>query len=139
MCGISGDAYCASAWNGFILNLKHCVKFYMALTIGKMFVFLGMIGVVAANSGTCYLLVNYAFPEEATQVHSPYSPVAAIAVATLFITFLFLAPFNDAVVATLLCFAVDMELNNGQPQFGPPSYQEKLKEIEGEDHRQVVY
>jgi hypothetical protein len=122
MCGISGEAYCTAAWHGFILNLKHCVKFYMAITIGKMFVLLGMIGVVAANSGTCYLLATYAFADDSSQVHSIYSPIAAIAVATLFITFLFLAPFNDAVVATLLCFAVDMEVNNGQPKFGPPSY-----------------
>ena len=27
---ISGDHYCKSAWNGFILNLKHLVKFYFA-------------------------------------------------------------------------------------------------------------
>lgn len=63
MMAISGDGYCSSAWSGFILNLKHCVKFYMAVTIAKMFVFLGMLAVVAANSGTCYLLMYYAFPE----------------------------------------------------------------------------
>jgi len=27
---ISGDSFCTSAWNGFILSLKHLVKFYFA-------------------------------------------------------------------------------------------------------------
>merc|ERR1712178_18900 len=27
---ISGDPYCKSAWSGFLLNLKHLVKFYFA-------------------------------------------------------------------------------------------------------------
>jgi hypothetical protein len=62
-------------------------------------------------------------------VHSVYAPVAAIAVTTFMTTFLFLSPFNDAVIATLLCFAVDAELNNGKPQFGSPSYQAKLIQI----------
>jgi len=65
MMSISGDPYCSSAWNGFILNLKHCVKFYMAITIGKMFVFMGCLGVVAANAGTCYLLLHYTFAADA--------------------------------------------------------------------------
>lgn len=133
MISISGDQYCASAWNGFILNLKHCVKFYMAITIGKMFVFMGCVGVVAANAGSCLLLLNYAFQADASQVAFIYGPVIVVAVMTLMITFVFLAPFNDAVVAILLCFAVDCELNNGTPQFGPPSYQEKLKAIDGNE------
>lgn len=27
---VSGDSYCTSAWNGFILNLKHTMKFHYA-------------------------------------------------------------------------------------------------------------
>jgi hypothetical protein len=27
---VSGDSFCTSAWNGFIINLKHLVKFYFA-------------------------------------------------------------------------------------------------------------
>ena len=49
------------------------------------------------------------------------------------ITMVFLGPFNDAVISTLLCFAVDCELNNGTPQYGPPSYQDKLKAIDGDE------
>lgn len=69
-------------------------------------------------------------------MHSVYAPVAAVAVATYMTTFLFLSPFNEAVVSTLLCFAVDSELNNGKPQFGSPSYQVKLKQIEEDESQQ---
>lgn len=27
---VSGDSFCTSAWNGFLVNLKHLVKFYFA-------------------------------------------------------------------------------------------------------------
>lgn len=32
-------------------------------------------------------------------------------------------------MATLQCLAIDMELNNGMPKFGPPSFQKTIKEI----------
>lgn len=37
--------------------------------------------------------------------------------------------FDDAIRATLMCFAIDMDLNNGSPQYGPPTFHEKLEEI----------
>ena len=121
MMGISGDGYCTSAWSGFILNLKHCVKFYMAVHIARLFVVLGMLAVVAANCITCYVFMLKVFPE-AMQVSSMQSPILTVGVITFLTTLVFMGPFNDAVVATLLCFAVDLELNNGDPKFGPPSY-----------------
>lgn len=35
---VSGDKFCTSAWNGFMINLKHFVKFYFALDISRFFV-----------------------------------------------------------------------------------------------------
>ena len=63
MIAISGDSYCKSAWNGSMLNLKHCSKFVIAKSFASGFVFLGIIGVVAGNMGTCWLLMKHAFPE----------------------------------------------------------------------------
>lgn len=56
---ISGDPYCKSAWNGFILNLKHLVKFYFADILASLFVFIGMLAISALNAGSCFLILKY--------------------------------------------------------------------------------
>jgi len=48
---------------------------------------------------------------------------------TLLIADIFLGLFDEAVISTLHCMAMDMELNGGYPKYGPPTYHEKMKEI----------
>lgn len=124
MIAISGDSYCTSAWHGMLLHLKHCVKFYFASNLASGLVFIGMLAIVGANMGTCYLLMAYGF-DEAKDVYSIWGPIGVVGGATLITAIVFLGPFDDAVTATLMCLAVDMELH-GEPKHGPPSYHEKL-------------
>lgn len=57
---VSGDSFCSSAWNGFILNLKHLAKFVFALNIAGLFIFMGVLTITCANTGIGYLLTTYA-------------------------------------------------------------------------------
>ena len=52
---------------------------------------------------------------------------------TIVISKIFLGLFDEAVLATLHCMAMDMELNEGRPKYGPPNFHEKIKEILGEE------
>merc|ERR1719272_2357118 len=54
---ISGDKYCTSAWSGFILNLRHIGKFYIAQTIGGFLVFVGILLISLLSTGIFYLMV----------------------------------------------------------------------------------
>lgn len=54
---ISGDKYCTSAWNGFILNLRHIGKFYLAQMIGGFLVFIGIILISLLSTGVFYLMI----------------------------------------------------------------------------------
>ena len=56
---ISGDAYCKSAWNGFLLNLKHLIKFYFADILARVFVFIGILAIAALNAACCFLILRY--------------------------------------------------------------------------------
>jgi len=56
---VSGDSFCSSAWNGFILNLKHLAKFIFAMQIAGLFVFMGIITITCINTGIGYLLTMY--------------------------------------------------------------------------------
>lgn len=133
MMAITGDRYCTSAWNGFLMNLKHCVKFYFASSLASGFVLIGMICVVAANMGTTWLLIQYAFPEGKSVINI-WNPLGVTGIFTFFIAFIFIGPFDDAVTATIMCLAVDLELNNGEPKHGPPSYHSKLDAIFNDDN-----
>lgn len=127
---VTGDGFCASAWNGFLLNLKYCAKFYFAIRIASMFVFMGILAVTAANTGLGYLLMTYA-TKDAEKMESVIAPLILIAAMTLTIASIFLGLFDEAVLATIHCYAVDADLNGGTPAFGPVSYHEKLSKIDG--------
>lgn len=125
---VSGDSFCTSAWNGFILNLKHLAKFVFALNIAGLFVFMGVLTITCANTGIGYLLTNYAI-KDASEVSNIVPSLISFAVVSLLVAVIFLGQFDEAVLATLVCFAVDSDLHDGQPRFGPKSYHEKLAAI----------
>jgi hypothetical protein len=122
---ISGDPYCKSAWNGFLLNLKHLIKFYFADTLASMFVFIGILSIVGLNGGSCYLIMKYG-TKNADQLSSVWVPMIFVIIVTFIIAELFLGFFHQAVRATLMCLAVDIELN-GEVKFGTPSFHEKIE------------
>lgn len=134
---VSGDSFCTSAWNGFIINLKHMVKFYFAQTLAKMFVFIGFLFVTFGNIFSHFLISKYI-----TQTYDDITyqglPTTIIVVFTLITCALFMGLFDEAVVATLQCMGVDRELNDGTSKYGPPTMHEKLRAIYGEDYGKPV-
>merc|ERR1711998_382741 len=126
---ISGDPYCKSAWNGFLLNLKHLIKFYFADILASMFVFIGMLAISALNAGSCFLILKYG-TKNADQLSSVWVPMIFIIIYTLITAELFIGFFHQAVTATLMCLAVDLELN-GVVKHGSPSFHEKMDSAQG--------
>jgi len=122
---VSGDPFCTSAWNGFLINLKHCVKFYFAQDIGGFFVFMGVVFITLLNTLIFYGLTFVG----STSGANPLIPTITVAVLSFLLGCITLGLFDDAIRATLMCFAVDMDLNNGSPQYGPPTFHEKLEKI----------
>lgn len=129
---ISGDSYCKSAWNGFLINLKHLVKFYFADILASMFVFIGILAITALNTGTCFLILKYG-TRNSDQLTSIWIPLVVIILFTLMTANLFIGFFHQAVTATLMCLAVDLELN-GEVKFGSPSFHEKMDAAMGKDY-----
>ena len=56
---VSGDRFCVSCWNGFLLNLKHCAKFSFASFLAEVFIFLGKVCVTTVNTFSIYLFLRY--------------------------------------------------------------------------------
>ena len=47
---VSGDKFCTSAWNGFMISMKHWVKFWFALDIGRFFTTMGIIAITFTST-----------------------------------------------------------------------------------------
>ena len=54
----SGKSFFSSAWNGFLLNLKHGLVFATANMLAKLFIVLGKIGITVLNVYSCYLIMK---------------------------------------------------------------------------------
>ena len=131
---VSGDSYCKSAWNGFIINLKHLLQFYYANTLARLFVFMATLFIITLNSGLMYLFLRYhhIMDDPFWQV-----PVGINVIVTFFLCIVFLGLFDDATMATLMCLAIDKDLHDGTPKYGPPTFHKKLDAIFGDD--KIIY
>jgi len=56
---ITGQPFCKAGWNGFLLNLKHCAKFYFALMLARGFVTVGTIIVTILNVLIGWVMVTH--------------------------------------------------------------------------------
>lgn len=125
---VSGDPFCTSAWNGFLINLKHMAKFYFAQEIGGFFIFIGVVFITLINTlvfwGLCHV--------GKTSGADPLIPLISVGILSFLVSCITLGLFDDAIRATLMCLAIDMDLNNGSPQYGPPTFHEKLDSIKDE-------
>jgi hypothetical protein len=123
----SGKSFCSSAWNGFLLNLKHMLEFAWANLLAKMFILIGKIAIVVGNCFLFVLVITKITKESATI--SIMGPVAVVAMVTFFTASVFLALFDTAVLSLMTCRAIDYDLHNGEPVFGPPTYHDKIESV----------
>merc|ERR1719272_1728104 len=57
---VSGKSgFCGSAWNAFMLQMKHLGKFSVAIFLSNMFIFLAKIAITAMNLGSLYLIMKF--------------------------------------------------------------------------------
>ena len=141
-CAITGDGYCKSAWNGFILNLKYNARYTFAQLIAWLFISLGKVMICLVNCATYYFLIKYAF-ETDDSVHNIWGPIIIIAICTFITTQMFLGMFDEATLATLMSLAVDLDLNSdrndNKPKYGPPSFHKKMAKIfEFKEYKQIT-
>jgi len=117
---VTGDHFLSSAWSGFLLNLKHGLKFMFANAIAKVFIAIGKVGIVVGNLFTLYLLMK--FRKDLDEVNSILGPMIVVGVITFLAASLFLSLFDTAVQALLTCLCVDLDANNGEPVYGPATF-----------------
>jgi len=124
---VTGDNFCVSAWSGFLLNLKHMLKFSFANLIAKVFILLGKVSITAINMFSLYEVMKYR--NDVEEVSSLAAPMILVGAITFMNASIFLGLFDTAVMALMTCLAIDMDMN-GAPKFGPPTFHDSTGKIE---------
>jgi len=134
---ISGDSFCKSAWAGFMISLRHLSKFFYSQLVAGSLVGMGIFMIALLNTGFAFVIAQYAFNND-TDVTGLLPTAMLIGTGVVcFLSFLvsvalssrFLGLFDEAVLATLQCVAIDMDFNNGHPKYGSASFQTNIQII----------
>jgi len=125
---ISGDSFCSSAWNGFLLNVKHLLKFGFANMIAKIFTLLGKVAIVVGNLFSLYFIMKN-ITKDTEEISSYLGPFVLVGVVSFFTASIFLGLFDTAVMALMTCLAVDLDVHDGEPQFGPPTFHDGVTKV----------
>lgn len=128
---VSGDGFCVSAWNGFLLNMKHAMKYAFANFLAQTFIFLGKLAIVFFNLVCVYFIMKARGDLE--EVKSPYGPLIVVGVVSFMCATVFLGLFVESVIALVTCVSVDTDIND-TPRFGPPTFHDHLEEINGKSY-----
>lgn len=110
---VSGQSFLSSAWDGFLLNLKHGLKFVFAKTIAKVFIFVGKLGITVGNCFSLYFIMKAR--KDTEEVSDLKGPIILVGVVTFIAASLLLSLFDVAVQALLVALCVDLDANNGEP------------------------
>lgn len=117
---VSGENFCSSAWNGFLLNMKHALEFFWANFLAKIFIGLGKFLLVALNCYIFFLFLN--ITGEMRALTGTYLvPMLLVGFFTYMSTSIFLGIFDEVVLSLLTCMCIDIELNL-KPKYGPPEF-----------------
>lgn len=125
---VSGENFTTSAWNGFLLNIKHLLQFSFANLIASVFMFIGKIGITVGNVFSL-LFIMKTITKDSEEISSIFGPCLVVGLFTYFTASVFLGLFDTAVMSMMTSLAIDMDMNNGTPMFGPPTFHENVKKI----------
>jgi len=68
----------------------------------------------------------------ADQVSSFLGPMVIVGIVTFFTASIFLGLFDTAVMALMTSLAVDLDVHDGEPKFGPPTFHEGVNKVKGD-------
>lgn len=128
---VTGDGFCKGAWEGFLLNVKHMLDFTFANYIAKIFILLGKISVVVVNGFTLTFIMKDI--SGSADKMNPWGPIGVSCLLTYMIASLFLGIFENAVLALMTCYSVDVDLNGKDGEeggkWGPRTFHDTIARV----------
>lgn len=119
-----------------LLQIKYVGTFSFANFFAKVFVFMGKVSITGANLYTCYALMK-AFGNldegSANSVSSTLPIFLIVGAVTYLAASVFLSILETAVLSMLTSHAIDLDINNGEPKYGPPTFYDKIANKKDDD------
>ena len=105
---LSGEGFCSSALNAFILILKNAAKFAFVDGIADIFMFLAKLFISCATCATSWPILNAM--DESSEVDEIWWPLMLIFFITYLISHSFIAIFEVSSNTILQCYLLDKEI-----------------------------
>jgi hypothetical protein len=129
---VSGQNFCSSAWDGFLLGMKHMASFSFANMLATIFIALGKVAITVGNCASLYLIMKHVF-KDTEEVSSLAGPMVVVALFSFFTASVFLGLLDTAVMSLMTCLAIDMDLHGGEPKFGPKTFHDSVSTVQVND------
>lgn len=117
---LSGEGFCSSALNAFILILKNSAKFAFVEGIADIFMFLAKFFISCSTTGVSWLVMG-----AMAEVQSPFFPLFICFLLSWMIASTFIAVFDVSANTILQCYLMDKEIAAQQgvedPDHIPPT------------------
>ena len=110
----TGENFCSSAYNGFLINIKHSLSFQYATGVAKNVIAIIKWAIIFMNIATFWFVAKYV-TTGATEVHNLWNPSILVFLWTYVTSTIFLGVFETSVVSMMTCLCVDMDLHDGSP------------------------
>ena len=104
-CALSGESFCSSAINSFILILKNAAKFGFVDGIAGCFMFIAKFFISIITT-----LVSFFLMKAMVEVTSPYAPLLVIFLFAYMISTIFIEIFDTGSNTILQCYLLDREV-----------------------------
>jgi hypothetical protein len=126
---VVGGSFCTGAWEAFLLNVKHLLKFAFSKFLANVFIFLGKVALTVANCFSLIFIMKY-ITKDMDEISSIWGPVSVVAIISFLTASIFLGLFDTAVMSMMTCLAIDMDNHNGTPAKGPKTFHDGLSNEE---------
>ena len=128
---ISGESFCSSALNAFILLLKNSAKFAFVEGFSEVFMFIAKFGIAVFSTVTSLIIMKYALADN--PVSSPLIPGLIMLAIGFVISGIFVSIFDAASNTILQCYLIDKDVakqHNLEPTHVPKTLAKFLQDNE---------
>jgi hypothetical protein len=108
---ISSTNFCLSAYNAYMLQYRHVVKFALVQTFGFVFIFVSKI-FIATLATILGFTIMVSWPWINDKLSTPVIPTIVMFLITYVIASLFMSIYSIASATIMQCFLLDLEMSS---------------------------
>lgn len=116
-CALTGEGFCSSAINSFVLILKNSAKFGFVEGIATCFMFIAKFFIAIMTTLASFFIMK----SMTTDVSSPYGPLFVIFIFSYTIATIFIEIFDTGANTILQCYLLDKEVGLPNDEHIPES------------------